>query len=114
MLSMKISTESMRGTQVIDCPVCTAIVDEVVQTTAEVIFDKSKSMPQMTHAVSLPCENCGRTWTLTIQSLDGEDDYIPEGAVLVSGSHAEELSELEAREALEGFDDGLERLMRGE
>lgn len=87
----------------ISCTCCQAIVDQVIQTDADELFDYTITDPDFSHGKQNICEKCGRNWTLVCTTLSYEGDLIPANAVLEDESDYPALTELEAREAMEGF-----------
>ena len=87
----------------ISCEECKAIVERTLSNEGPNLFDSSVSSPDQAHGINLPCVICGRTWTLVCHTLSYEGDLIPANAVLEDESDYPALTELEAREAMEGF-----------
>lgn len=87
----------------IDCQECLTLTTKTISQEAPDLFDSSVSKPDEAHGVSLFCGVCGRTWVLVVSTLAYEGDYIPANAVLDDEPDYPALTELEAREAMEGF-----------
>ena len=86
----------------ISCEACQTIVNTYVNAANE-LFDSTITDPDCVHGATNTCEKCGRSWTIVCHTLDYEGDIIPEGAVEVSDNRDVELTEQEAREAMEGL-----------
>lgn len=87
----------------IDCQECLTLVTKTISQEAPDLFDSSVSKPDEAHGISLPCVMCGRTWVLALTTLSYEGDLIPANAVLEDEPDYPALTELEAREAMEGL-----------
>lgn len=87
----------------IKCEACEEIVVCMLDIEVDRLFDASVSKPDEAHGHIATCSNCGRTWALALTTLSYEGDLIPENAVLDPEIDYPKLTELEAREAMEGL-----------
>lgn len=88
----------------VECDTCEEIVVTMLDLEVDKLFDSSVSKPEEAHGFMSTCSDCGRTWGLALTTLQYEGNLIPEHAVLEgSDSDYPGLTDLEVREALEGF-----------
>lgn len=87
----------------VTCDTCEEIVVTMLDLEADNLFDASVSKPDEAHGFMSTCSDCGRTWGLALTTLQYEGDLIPANAVLDPEIDYPELTELEAREAMEGL-----------
>lgn len=85
------------------CEECLNILADIYMTHSDTLFHSSVSKPDEAHGHISTCSACGRTWALALTTLSYEGDLIPANAVLEDENDYPALTELEAREAMEGL-----------